>query len=117
MDGTEVWRKGSALSDDFPFVAVLLVSEQDANIGDAVYVVHVIQEGSFMAIVGAVMKGEAHMAEFKNLSAQSGCFPTGFREEEFTRVHQEKGPHHGRCGGLQGLQCHGQSPGGPGAWL
>ena len=87
MDRTEVWGKGSTLSDDFTFVAVLLINEQDANIGDAVNVVHVIQEGRFMAIVSATMESEAHMAELKDLSAQSGRFLTRVRDEEFTRTH------------------------------
>ena len=94
-DRTEVWGEGSTLSDDFTFVAVLLISEQDTNIGDAVNVVHVIQEGRFMAIVSAAMESEAHMAELKDLSAQSGCLATRVRDEELTRTHQEEEPDHG----------------------
>ena len=94
-DRTEVWGEGSTLSDDFPLVAILLIGEQDTNIGDAVNVVHVIQEGRFMAIVSATMEGETHMAELKDLSAQSGRFLTRVRDEELTRTHQEEEPDHG----------------------
>ena len=93
-DRTEVWGEGSTLSDDFPLVAILLISEQDTNIGDAVNVVHVIQEGRFVAIVSAAMERETHMAELKDLSAQSGRFSTRVRDEELTRTHQEEEPYH-----------------------
>ena len=95
-DRTEVWGEGSTLSDDFPLVAILLISEQDTNISDEVNVVHVIQEGRFMAIVSAAMQSEAHVAELKDLSAQSGRLLTRVRDEELTRTHQEEEPYHGK---------------------
>ena len=93
---TEGWGKRSSLSDDFAFVSVLLISEQNTNIGDAVNVVHVIQEGRFMAIVSAAMESEAHVAELKDLSAQSGRLSTRVRDKKLTRTHQEEEPDHGK---------------------
>ena len=49
----------------------------------------------FVAIVGAAMESETHMAELKDLSAQSGCLATRVRDEELTRTHPEEEPDHG----------------------
>ena len=49
-----------------------------------------------MAVVSATMESEAHMAELKDLSAQSGRFSTRVRDEELTRMHQEEEPYHGK---------------------
>ena len=43
------------MSDDFPFVAILLFSKEDADIGDVSDHTFVIQDGGLVALVGAVV--------------------------------------------------------------
>ena len=89
-DRTEVRRGSGTLGDDFPFVAILLFSEEDADIGDVSDHTFVIQDGGLVALVGAVVQGEPDVAKFKTLGVQGGGFTRGVRAKELTRAHQEE---------------------------
>ena len=78
------------MGDDFPLVAILLFSEEDADIGDVSDHTFVIQDGGMVPLVGAIVKGETDVAEFKGLGAQGGCFTRGVRAKKLTRAHQEE---------------------------
>ena len=69
-DRTKVRRGSRALSDDFPFVAILLFSKEDADIRDVSDHTFVIQDGGLVTLVGAVVQGESNVAKFEGLGAQ-----------------------------------------------
>ena len=75
------------MGDDFPFVAILLFSKEDADIGDVSDHTFVIQDGGLVALVGAVVQGEPDVAKFKSLGAQGGSFPRGVRAKKLTGPH------------------------------
>ena len=54
-DRTEVRRGSGTLGDDFPFVAILLFSKEDADIRDVSDHPFVIQDGGLVTLVGAVV--------------------------------------------------------------
>ena len=86
-DRTEVRGGSRPLGDDFPFVANLLVSEEDADIGDVSDHTFVIQDGGLVALVGVVVWGEPDVAKVKSLGAQGDGFTRGVRAKKLTGAH------------------------------
>ena len=86
-DRTKVRGGSGSLSDDLPFVAILLFSKEDADIGDVSNHTFVIQDGGLVALVGAVVQGEPDVAKFKSLGAQGDGFMRGVRAKKLTGAH------------------------------
>ena len=86
-DRTKVRGGSGALSDDLPFVAILLFSKEDADIGDVSDHTFVIQDGGLVPLAGAIVEGETDVAEFKGLGVQGGCFTGGVHVKKPTGAH------------------------------